>query len=53
MYGADFMEYDGDGRSSSVISQSPATMSAQLDTAFVLKHNATADIYQVKTFLYN
>lgn len=48
MYNQDFMDYDTDALSPSTNSaQSPATMAAQLDTAFVLKHNSTAEIYQV------
>ncbi|KAI6216109.1 Signal transducer and activator of transcription b [Aphelenchoides besseyi] len=48
MYNPDFsMDYESDGRSPSTVSaQSPATVAAQMDTAFVLKHNATAEIYQ-------
>ncbi|KAI6190647.1 Signal transducer and activator of transcription b [Aphelenchoides bicaudatus] len=48
MYSPDFMEYSADVCSPSTVSsaQSPATMAAQMDTAFVLKHNATAEVYQ-------
>jgi hypothetical protein len=47
MYNSDFVDYDMDvGSVSTASAQSPATMAAQLDTAFVLKHNATAEIYQ-------
>jgi hypothetical protein len=46
MYNPDFMEYD-DRPISGFSAQSPSTIAAQSDTAFVLKHNATAEIYQV------
>lgn len=51
MYNLDFsMDYESDGRSPSTVSaQSPGSMIAAQDTAFVLKHNATAEIYQVSS----
>ncbi|CAD5231615.1 unnamed protein product [Bursaphelenchus xylophilus] len=48
VYSPDFMDYESDGRASSVSfsAQSPATLAAQNDPIFVMKHNTTAEIYQ-------
>lgn len=48
VYSSDFMDYESDSRASSVSfsAQSPATLAAQNDTTFVMKHNVSAEIYQ-------
>lgn len=49
MYNSDFMDYETEALSPSTISsQSPASLAAQVDTQFVIKHNATAEIYTVR-----
>lgn len=48
MYSPNLMDCDSGAQSpSSISTQSPATIAAQLDTQFVAKHNVTAEYYQL------
>ena len=51
MYSPDLMDCESDIQSlrspSTISTQSPATMAAQVDINFVAKHNVTAEVYQV------